>query len=168
LSPPLFIWLKFHRMLHNWQTIWTVKFARLECGPHIRTPFDPTFPEILLPLSQPARVWTHFLPIMYYNINQAQNIPHLQTFLGLMQNPQAANHPQVAGILANLLPPSPQYTCPTCREPVHSRPTEAFALKAIVRVITAATGENSPKKPIRKGNALAAGPWDGFFPPKKT
>jgi len=101
----------------------------------------------------------------HYNINQAHNIPHLQ---GLMQNPQAANHPQIAGILANLLPPGPQYTCPTCREPVHSRPTEAFALKAIVRVITAATGENSPKKPIRKGKAIAAGPWDGFFPPQKT
>lgn len=48
LSPPLFLWLKFHRMLHNWQTIWTVKFARLECGPHIRTPFDPTFPRHFL------------------------------------------------------------------------------------------------------------------------
>jgi hypothetical protein len=56
---------------------------------------------------------------------------------------------------------------------VRSRPTEAFALKAIVRVIMAATGENSPKKPvadIRKGRAasVAAGPWDGFFPSNKT
>jgi hypothetical protein len=106
----------------------------------------------------------------HYNVNQAQNIPHLQHILQtLIQNPHAATHPQVAGMLANVVPPSPQYTCPTCREPVRIRPTEAFALKAIVRVIAAATGESSPKKPpvakIVKGKA---GPWDGFFPPKKT
>ena len=101
----------------------------------------------------------------HYNVNQAQNIPHLQhIFQTLMQNPNAATHPQVAGALANFLPPSPQYTCPTCREPVRTPPTEAFALKAIVRVITAATGESSPKKPVTK---IKAGPWDGFFPPKK-
>ena len=109
----------------------------------------------------------------HYNVNQAQNIPHVQTILQtLMHNPHAATHPQMAGLLANLLPPSPEYTCPTCREPVRTRPTETFALKAIVRAITAATGENSPKKAIaeiRKGKAtsVAAGPWDGFFPPKK-
>lgn len=95
----------------------------------------------------------------------------------LVQHPQAVTHPQVATMLTNLLPPSPQYTCPTCRAPVLTRPAEAFALKAVVRVITAATGENSPKKPVaenKKGKvagrtvALAAGPWDSFFPRKTT
>ena len=110
----------------------------------------------------------------HYNINQAQNIPHLQTiFQTLIHHPQAATHSQVTGMLANLLPPTPRYTCPTCRESVRTRPTEVFALKAIVRVISAATGEISPKKPIAdirkgKGASVAAGPWDGFFPPKKA
>lgn len=111
----------------------------------------------------------------HYNVNQNyQNLPHIQGLIQtVIQHPQAATHPQVAGMLANLLPPNPQYTCPTCREPVRTRPTEAFALKAIIRVITAATGENSPKKVVaenRKGKAaaIATGPWDGFFPRKTT
>lgn len=110
----------------------------------------------------------------YYNVNQAhRNLFHLQDLIQtLTQNPQAATHPQMTGIIANILPPNPQYTCPTCRAPVSIRPAEAFALKAMVRVITAATGEKSPKKPvaeIRKGktaDAVATGPWDGFFPRK--
>jgi len=109
----------------------------------------------------------------HYDVNQAhQNLPHLQGLIQtLIQHPQAATQPQVAGMLANLLPHHPQYTCPTCREPVRTRPTEAFTLKAVVRVIAAATGENSPKKLVaenrkEKTAATAAGPWDGFFPRK--
>ena len=98
----------------------------------------------------------------HYSINQAQNIPHLQhLFQTLMENPQAAAHPQ-------LLPPTPQYTCPTCREPVLTRPIEVFAMKAIVRVVTATAGESSPKKTVNKNWKAKAGPWDGFFPPKNT
>jgi hypothetical protein len=105
----------------------------------------------------------------HYNVNQARNIPHLQLlFQNLAQNPHAAAHPQVAAMLANLLPPSPHYTCPTCREPVRTRPIEVFALKAIIRVVTAAAGESSPKKTINKNSKAKAGPWDGFFPPKNT
>lgn len=112
----------------------------------------------------------------HYNVNQPhQNIPHLPNVIqALIQHPQAATHPQLAEIFANIFPPKPQYTCPTCREPVLARPAEAFKLKAIVREISAATGENSPKKPvaeIRKGKvdkAVAAGPWDAFFPRKTT
>lgn len=103
----------------------------------------------------------------HYNVNQAQNIPHLQhLFQNLIQNPHAAAHPQIAAMLANLLPPSPQYTCPTCREPVRTRPIEVFALKAIIRVVTAAAGESSPKKAVNNNFKAKAGPWDGFFPPK--
>ncbi|CAA7259195.1 unnamed protein product [Cyclocybe aegerita] len=98
-----------------------------------------------------------------YLVNLAQSVAH---------NPHAANHAHIGAIIDQLLPPHPQYTCPTCREPVRSRPTEAFALKAIVRTISAATGESSPTKPAtsRKGKTTATtvGPWDGFFPRKKT
>jgi hypothetical protein len=105
----------------------------------------------------------------HYDVNQAQNIPHLQhLFETLIQNPRAATNPQVAGMLANILPPSPQYTCPTCREPVRTRPIEVFALKAIVRVVTTAAGESSPKKTVAKNWKGKTGPWDGFFPLKKT
>lgn len=90
----------------------------------------------------------------------------------MMLNPAIANNPQVKAMMAHVLPPHPEYTCPTCREQVKSRPTEAFALKSLVRTITAATGESSPKKPVPakgRGKAAAtnvAGPWDGFFPKK--
>ena len=64
--------------------------------------------------------------------------------------------------------PRPQYTCPSCREPVKNRPVEDFTLKALVRTLAAATGENSPqrKEPekLRRGVARPSGPWDGFFP----
>jgi len=152
-----------------------VKFARPDCGCHI--PYlgvDTFFCQSCLQDWFGTTLAQFMNANPHYNINQAQNIPHIHTIVQtLLQHPQVATHPQIAGTLANLLPPSPQYTCPTCREPVRSRPTEAFALKAIVRVIMGATGENSPKKPvaeIRKGGAasVAAGPWDGFFPPKKT
>ena len=61
----------------------------------------------------------------------------------------------------------PQYTCPSCREPVKNRPVEDFTLKALVRTLAAAAGENSPQKKeleqYRRGMAKP-NPWDGFFP----
>jgi len=60
----------------------------------------------------------------------------------------------------------PEYTCPSCRKPVKTRPVEDFPLKALIRTLAAATGENSPQKPEkpRSGTAKPSGPWDGFFP----
>jgi hypothetical protein len=92
-----------------------------------------------------------------YNIAQA-----------LMHNPHTANSPHVTALVAQFLPPHPQYTCPTCREIVTSRPIEVFALKGLLRTMTAAMGENSPKKPKNSDKAPAANPWDGFFPCKKS
>lgn len=63
----------------------------------------------------------------------------------------------------------PVYTCPTCRRQVKNRPVEVFPLKAVVRVVAGAMGENSPKKSTagtRGGKAPATnsdGSWDGFF-----
>ena len=162
-----------------------MKFALRECGNHIRTlnSLNCFQPFVLSSCSLPGcghifclsclQDWfgTALAQFMnanpHYNVNQAQNIPHLQhLFQNLIQNPHAAAHPQVAAMLANLLPPSPQYTCPTCREPVRTRPIEVFALKAIIRVVTAAAGESSPKKAVNNNWKAKAGPWDGFFPPK--
>ncbi|KIP10947.1 hypothetical protein PHLGIDRAFT_125257 [Phlebiopsis gigantea 11061_1 CR5-6] len=68
---------------------------------------------------------------------------HLQTMIAQMQHPN--------------------YTCPSCRVPVKTKPAEAFAVKNIVRAMADAQGEASPK---RKGahNARREDPWDGFFP----
>lgn len=95
----------------------------------------------------------------YYNVNNPPN------YYREYQNPR---------ILQAYLPTlqhqtQPQYTCPSCREPVKNRPVEDFTLKALVRTLAAAAGECSPKKPIiekqpgkGQGSRLS-GPWDGFF-----
>ncbi len=82
----------------------------------------------------------------------------------LMHNPQAANSMQISALVTQLLPLHPQYTCPTCREPVKSRPTEAFALKALVRTVSSTMGESSPKRSKQSGKAPDESVWDGFFP----
>lgn len=82
-----------------------------------------------------------------------------------MHNPQAAAY-------FTHLRPQPQYTCPTCREAVKNRPVEDFALKALVRTVAAAVGENSPRKQLAeipgRGTTRAppvkSDPWDIFFP----
>ena len=73
---------------------------------------------------------------------------------------------QVAQMEAQL--PRPKYTCPTCRTQCKTRPTEVFAIKAMVERISKAQGENAPENaPVRArgGQAqLITGPFDGFFP----
>ncbi|PPQ70525.1 hypothetical protein CVT26_013983 [Gymnopilus dilepis] len=95
----------------------------------------------------------------------AATLGHLNLFIA--QNPQVALRPDLLNMISRSLPPQPKYTCPTCRELVRSRPTEAFALKAIVRTIATAAGETSPQKPARSIGA-ASNPWDGFFPRNLT
>ncbi|CCM06210.1 uncharacterized protein FIBRA_08454 [Fibroporia radiculosa] len=65
--------------------------------------------------------------------------------------------------------PRPQYTCPTCRSLVKTKPVEVYALKHLVRTIAGSMGETSPKKPASsRGRTASARPddglWDGFFP----
>lgn len=102
----------------------------------------------------------------HYDVNRPHPlVPRLQAFL---QNPHALNNPQVATMLALHLPPEPEYTCPSCREPVRVRPAEVFTLKALVRTVATAAGEVIPKETTLRGKAKATipptGPWDGFFP----
>ncbi|KAF4621390.1 hypothetical protein D9613_000527 [Agrocybe pediades] len=102
--------------------------------------------------------------------NQAQQVTYL--LHSIATNPALAQHPHVREMVAHLVPPTPQYTCPSCREVVRSRPTEVFAFKNIARTISAAAGEENPEKAAsssRKAKVPAAGssPWDGFFPTRK-
>ncbi|KDR75320.1 hypothetical protein GALMADRAFT_249347 [Galerina marginata CBS 339.88] len=120
-----------------------------------------------------ASIQAQFLATHPHN-DPNQNTAHiLQLTQVIALNPQLVHQRHVTDMIAQIMPPRPNYTCPTCREPVRSRPTEAFSMKAIVRTIATAAGESSPKKSApgtRKGKASvpAPGPWDGFFPPKKT
>ena len=60
--------------------------------------------------------------------------------------------------------PHPQYSCPTCRVLIRTKPAENFVVKHLVRTIAAAQGESPPKEPPRMPNRLLEGPFDGFFP----
>ncbi|KAJ7497067.1 hypothetical protein FB451DRAFT_1209955 [Mycena latifolia] len=77
-------------------------------------------------------------------------------------------HPYIAAMIAQQ-GPQPEYTCPTCRAVVISKPIEDYSLKAIVRAVATSVGESSPKKdPVvtkrkGKGKSKADGPFDGFF-----
>lgn len=78
------------------------------------------------------------------------------------------NHPRMAEALRRYIAeqrermPHPQYTCPTCREVVLTKPVEVYALKEMVRMVAAMLGgQSSPKKVVNRAHG---GPFDGFFP----
>jgi len=84
-------------------------------------------------------------------------------------NPRFRAHPYIAAMIAQQ-GPQPDYTCPTCRATVSTKPIEDYSLKAIVQAVATSVGESSPKKdPVvvkrrGKGKAKAVdGPFDGFF-----
>ncbi|KIL68882.1 hypothetical protein M378DRAFT_158020 [Amanita muscaria Koide BX008] len=60
--------------------------------------------------------------------------------------------------------PRPQYSCPTCRNIITTRPVEVYTLKALVRILASAAGDKSPQKDRNSKKALTT-PWDQFFPP---
>lgn len=94
-----------------------------------------------------------------------------QQFQMLHNCPQLLFDPRVVGILDRMLPPQPQYTCPTCRVPVRVRPAEDFALKSLVTIVAAAKGDQPPPKEVTRRNLAGKGhlsPWDGFFPHTNT
>lgn len=101
------------------------------------------------------------------------NYPLMEILRQIGQNPHIATLPYVQTLLTSQMPAHPVYTCPTCREPVTSRPIEPFAQKALVHTIAAAAGEVVPKtgqttNKKGKGTGVIQGPWDKFFPPKKA
>ncbi|PSR79630.1 hypothetical protein PHLCEN_2v6931 [Hermanssonia centrifuga] len=76
------------------------------------------------------------------------------------QQRQTANRQVQAMHIAT---PQPKYTCPSCRHPVTSKPSEVFIIKDVVRTIAGAEGEKSPKRNTA-GRRPTESPWDGFFP----
>ncbi|KAG5646823.1 hypothetical protein DXG03_002200 [Asterophora parasitica] len=108
----------------------------------------------------------------HYNVNDpARN--YLQQWQAMMLNGNVV-HPnaRAAAEYAQLMrrAPKPEYTCPTCREPVNNSPVEDYTLKALVRTVATAAGDVSPRKPEKPGRgktkapAREKGPWDAFFP----
>ncbi|KAF9453918.1 hypothetical protein P691DRAFT_657162 [Macrolepiota fuliginosa MF-IS2] len=89
---------------------------------------------------------------------------------GLLR-PEYLNHPQIHNHLLQLQQPQPEYTCPTCRKRVLRRPVEDYALKALVRNISAANEVEKrnipPDGPLterRHGHLIVVDPWEGYFP----
>ncbi|KAJ6497832.1 hypothetical protein C8R45DRAFT_141539 [Mycena sanguinolenta] len=83
-------------------------------------------------------------------------------------DPRIRAHPYIAALSA-AHGPQPDFSCPTCRAVVTTRPIEDYSLKALIHLVAASAGETSPQKdPVvkrrGKGKAKAVdGPFDGFF-----
>ncbi|KAJ7668449.1 hypothetical protein DFH06DRAFT_1181719 [Mycena polygramma] len=84
-------------------------------------------------------------------------------------NPRLRAHPYIAAMAAQQ-GPQPEFSCPTCRMVVTTKPIEDYSLKAFIHTVATSAGETSPKKdPLvvkrrGKGKAKAVdGPFDGFF-----
>jgi hypothetical protein len=124
---------------------------------------------VCLPLTYQIYLTPNFPPARY-PIN-----PALVPMLNLLRTANPEQQHNIRRQFGHLLPPDVEYTCPTCRNKVHRKPIEAFALKALVRKVASAQGEESPRKetaPIagrsRKRGARAPparrDPFSQFFP----
>ncbi|CAK5262431.1 unnamed protein product [Mycena citricolor] len=77
-------------------------------------------------------------------------------------------NPAIAGMVTWRYQTSqPQYTCPSCRKAMKSRPTEDYTLKALIHVLATSIGQLDPKEMTQsraKGCAVVSeGPFDSFF-----
>jgi len=80
----------------------------------------------------------------------------------VLLNPQVKH--QIQALLTNLQKFQPEYTCPSCRKSVLTKPVEDFRLKSLVRHIAGLQGESSPRKKRAHGHGgTNVGPFDGFF-----
>lgn len=108
-----------------------------------------------------------------YNAGLPQ-LGYWRTALRQPHLPPHIRHEIQARVHAMETQPQPQYTCPSCRSQVKTKPVEVYALKSIVRTVASALGETSPKKPAPAPAATRTrsstlerrvdAPWDGFFP----
>ncbi|KAF7790368.1 hypothetical protein EIP86_001323 [Pleurotus ostreatoroseus] len=94
----------------------------------------------------------HPVIVQYRNALRQPNLPP--------QTRRAIQH-QIEQIQAGI--PKPEFTCPSCREPVRRAPMEAFALKNIVKSVADAQGEASPGL-HGTGGLRRDQLWSGFFP----
>jgi len=90
-------------------------------------------------------------------------IAHMQTIL----RPEYLRHPDLHHHLQRLQQPVPEYTCPTCRKRVNQRPVEVYALKSLVRTISAADKEEGVDIPPDRSSMDQFGrftdPWSSYF-----
>ncbi|KAJ6593647.1 hypothetical protein B0H19DRAFT_29307 [Mycena capillaripes] len=85
-------------------------------------------------------------------------------------NPRIRAHPYIAAMVVQQ-GPQPEFSCPTCRCAVATKPIEDYSLKAIIHTLATSVGETSPKKdPLvvkrrgkGKAKAVADYPFDVFF-----
>ncbi|KAJ7188533.1 hypothetical protein C8R46DRAFT_23462 [Mycena filopes] len=85
-------------------------------------------------------------------------------------DPRIRAHPYIAQLAAQH-GPQPEFSCPTCRAVVTTKPMEDYSLKAIIHAVATSAGELSPKKDAvaakrrgkGKAKAVVEGPFDGFF-----
>ncbi|KAL1675938.1 hypothetical protein EV122DRAFT_280598 [Schizophyllum commune] len=81
---------------------------------------------------------------------------------------------RVKQLLAVYAQPAPNFTCPSCRQAVTTRPTEVYQLKKVVHKIAGENGEKEPASApqpqpvgrLRRGVGLGRtdDPWAKFFP----
>jgi hypothetical protein len=94
------------------------------------------------------------------------------TRIQALLQPQYLAHPQLYVHLQHLQQPMPKYTCPMCREPIYKRPVEVYALKSLIRTISAANEAEKGTVPFsdkpfverRHGHLVVVDPWDDYFP----
>jgi len=90
-------------------------------------------------------------------------IAHMRTIL----RPEYFQHPDLHLHLERLQQPVPEYTCPTCRKRVNQRPVEVYALKSLVRTISAADKEERANVPPDLSSKNQFGrlvdPWSEYF-----
>ncbi|KAH9931836.1 uncharacterized protein B0H18DRAFT_1116089 [Fomitopsis serialis] len=114
------------------------------------------------------REWFSEALMQHLHHNPQLEWPNLQPYRDAIRNPEVprADRERAKAELANVLAayPTPRYTCPICRQPVQTRPTEDVTLRSVVWAVADALGEENPAKSNREthgGNTI----WDGFFLP---
>ncbi|KAK7689304.1 hypothetical protein QCA50_007095 [Cerrena zonata] len=96
------------------------------------------------------------------------NSRRLAQYRELLCNPRLAAHQRryieehARALQASM--EQPVFTCPTCRVGAKDKPIEIYTLKQVVRAISEAMGESSPKI-LPPRDSKEVGPWDRFFPP---
>lgn len=104
----------------------------------------------------------------HWNINMMS--AHIARMQGLLRS-EYLHHPDIQNVLRQLQPAQPEYACPKCRKRIFRRPVEDYALKSLVRGISAANDaekgdipNDNPLVEHRRGHLVVVDTWEGYFP----